>query len=667
MPYQAKSHEENMTKVCIVCFGNSDRGLTTGLKEKFAQYLCPDYFTLSHFLPSGICATHRLLLGDFEKRNSSSEWPDYHKLAMEQRNLAPLTRSSLHCECRICQIARAKSKGTLIPKPKPGRPTSNYDSVQSTTVSICTKCQSQVGKGLSHDCNRTSRRQNIQRTLTPRLRAQITSQTLKSLATPNETTTSTSLGTQGRSLNVSFELGGKTSDSEPQKQVSHGAMRKMQASLNLSDRKTLQAAQVIRAEMGANAIEPNLRESLIERNRSLDNFFHHEKLLMTEKSKLEEGAIQRVPKDAVVCHDLNGLFQFIKKERGSNYNLLFKVGIDGGGGSLKVCWNAVQQPSSQSDTQSKEKTRGFLDSGVKRLIILAIVPGATESNENVGTILQAIKISSIAFCLCADLKLANICIGKQSHASKFPCTWCGATAPFEKEASLYTLGEIRGFVKDFRNAGMPMRRAQQFQNCVNMPLIQGSDSTLVLDLIPPPELHLMLGIVNRIFDSLNQQWGEGKAYEWGMNNGIIRVAYRGGNMEGNQCRKLLLKLNLLEKVLPKSLHSYLKALKDFDRVRLSCFGQTLQAGYEQSIDDFHKSYLDLKIPVTPKVHALIVHVKQFCKKNNVSLGPYSEQSSESVHADFKEIWKHNSVDISHPDFGKRLFSSVLKYNSLHVA
>ena len=253
--------------------------------------------------------------------------------------------------------------------------------------------------------------------------------------------------------------------------------------------------------MGAGAIEPNLRGALQERNQLLMKYFSHQKLSLTEKCTHETGGIRKVARDAVICHDIQGLIKFIKKERQVTGEMMFKVGIDGGGGSLKVCWNAIPQPTPNSNAQAKETRKGFLDSGVKRLIILAIVPAASESNENVGAILKSLKISSISFCLCSDLKLCNICIGKQSHASKFPCTWCGACAPYDQEMPLYTLGHIRKNVRDFRSEGMPLKKAQQFQNCIDMPLLEGPDSAIILDCIPPPELHLMLGVVNKIFTS----------------------------------------------------------------------------------------------------------------------------------------------------------------------
>ena len=38
----------------------------------------------------------------------------------------------------------------------------------------------------------------------------------------------------------------------------------------------------------------------------------------------------------------------------------------------------------------------------------------------------------------------------------------------------------------------------------------------------------------------------------------------------------------------------------------------------------------LEISVTPKVHAVFFHVQEFCELTKMGLGPWSEQTSESV-------------------------------------
>ena len=51
------------------------------------------------------------------------------------------------------------------------------------------------------------------------------------------------------------------------------------------------------------------------------------------------------------------------------------------------------------------------------------------------------------------------------------------------------------------------------------PLLNCEDDTLIIDLIPPPELHLHLGIVNKLAGVLNERWiidnpKENNVYKW---------------------------------------------------------------------------------------------------------------------------------------------------------
>ena len=46
----------------------------------------------------------------------------------------------------------------------------------------------------------------------------------------------------------------------------------------------------------------------------------------------------------------------------------------------------------------------------------------------------------------------------------------------------------------------------QFMNCERMPMVHqdNNNKTLTFDLVPPMELHLMLGIVNDLYDHLDE-------------------------------------------------------------------------------------------------------------------------------------------------------------------
>ena len=132
--------------------------------------------------------------------------------------------------------------------------------------------------------------------------------------------------------------------------------------------------------------------------------------------------------------------------------------------------------------------------------------------------------------------------------------------------------------------------------------------------------------MNKIFDLLNQNWGNNRGYDWLQANNIMKTDYRNGQMDGNNCKMLLEKLHLLKTQVPKRLQKYVAALEMFNLVRISCFGQELIPGYEKHIVNFKKAYEKLGVPMTNKVHVLVAHVADFCKKTGKGLGFFSEQA-----------------------------------------
>ena len=75
----------------------------------------------------------------------------------------------------------------------------------------------------------------------------------------------------------------------------------------------------------------------------------------------------------------------------------------------------------------------------------------------------------------------------------------------------------------------------------------------------------------------------------------------------------------------------------------------------------------LNISVTPKVHAVMYHVADFCNLKGMGLAPWSEQTSKSLHRDFTMIWNTFKVkNTDHPEYGRRLLQAVSMYNSQHL-
>ena len=111
---------------------------------------------------------------------------------------------------------------------------------------------------------------------------------------------------------------------------------------------------------------------------------------------------------------------------------------------------------------------------------------------------------------------------------------------------------------------------------------------------------------------------------------------------------------------------YVEVFQKFKNVVDDCFSNTLKPTFKTSIKEFRTSYLSLGISVTPKVHAIINHVEEFCTKQEKGLGIYSKQAMESVHHDFDETWQSYKVSEIHSDYKNRLLNSIIAYNSNHI-
>ena len=182
-----------------------------------------------------------------------------------------------------------------------------------------------------------------------------------------------------------------------------------------------------------------------------------------------------------------------------------------------------------------------------------------------------------------------------------------------------------------RSKGQKDPSAAQYFNCVEDPLLDGDDDEEVLDRVPPPELHLHEGIVNKLVSVLNEKWvdekpGENNFWKWCGRKNIIVQYFRGKSLNGNECRDVLELLDDLAACIPAHLMNFIDALRAFNLVRKSCFGEDLLDSYVEDIANFKAAYLNLGINVTSKAHIVFHHVADFCRKGNKGLGFYSEQT-----------------------------------------
>ena len=97
-------------------------------------------------------------------------------------------------------------------------------------------------------------------------------------------------------------------------------------------------------------------------------------------------------------------------------------------------------------------------------------------------------------------------------------------------------------------------------------------------------------------------------------------------------------------VVPDELKMLMRVMKTLNNVKKTWFGLSLGISYKNHINAYKEAYMALNKKVSPKVHAVVIHVPAFLesmadKYPGKGLGFWSEQASESVHYDFKQFYE----------------------------
>ena len=676
MPNSAKSHDQNRQTLCLLCLGKSKdmRPINSKHREIINEHIV-QYDVEDNRLPNALCSTCRVVVLDYGRGNFKRRL-DVADLSV-MAGAPPSTRSNSTCPCTLCDLASASinPSSTLSTKIRRGRPSlselpENVKHRATVSTSLCSKCLSTVAKGIEHKCCETSRQKNIQRLIDnshQNTKEQVASRVIKDKMESPKMSTSVRLSSGGRPLEV---VGTAAIQSTSPQLISAHGMSMMQVDLNLSTNKTLAIAHHIRSSSRKRgAVESDLKSKLRQRNHLLDEYFD---VATTTDFQDKDGSIQQQP--TIYCCDLNGILHRIQEERNiTAEDLTIKIGIDGGGGFLKVCLTVLSSNSLLQERRRMPYVQGASKScketSVKKIFLIAIVPIVYETYRNILQLWVLLKLKDVLcnkMIVSADLKLGNVIFGLNAHSSSHPCCWCSVDkANLSNNATLRTLGRVADQYWMWQAAGAVPSSAKHYENCVHTGLVKGDRESLIIDIYPPPELHLMLGVVNHLYKAIEQEWAGVR--HWAETCHVERQAYQGGSFDGNSCRKLLKNVDHLQSMCPLQVLKFVKALRDFNQVVSACFGAELDVDcFAKYIHDFRESYLDLGIPVTPKAHRVFYHVEEYCRRNNSSLGRSSEQSLEAVHSDFKSTWSKYKVSRDHPDYPSALLRAVREYNSQHI-
>ena len=210
----------------------------------------------------------------------------------------------------------------------------------------------------------------------------------------------------------------------------------------------------------------------------------------------------------IYCNDVNKLIdQILEVREVDSSNARVKFGIDSGGGYLKFCMSIFQNTSRRMMNERKVIDRGFSDTGVKKIMILALTPNVKETYNNVKILFDLLRVHEIHLHVfySVDLKMANIICGLQSHSSSYPCVWCRCPKDefrLEKSRSypIRTVGDIKQNASDF--AVSHCKSAKDFESSVHEPLFPAKNTDILFLHIALPELHLLLRITNKLAHEL---------------------------------------------------------------------------------------------------------------------------------------------------------------------
>ena len=697
--------------------------------------------------PNGICGRCRYLMTNVDrpsgdaKRIESSDLPDVVDFSKLQfpvmtRSSGSLTLGELvDCTCDICKIATEnvvttnRFAGTgnrsVHQVGRPRKPTVSR-LPDRKPVTICQRCAQVVGRGIPHDpnCTISDRRENLHALVMvdPRGReieaANLIKEKLKLSEAAGTSSPIVPLATNsGKPFNVEPQPKASTSKALYHDQpIPEAEWQKISIAANLSGAQRKIVQRGLRPLSGRKFFEPRIDHVITDKNKEGSEFFAIAKRPMDPVGqKGDEKALTTI----FYCKDVPGLTAFIEKKRGyhERTDRIQLFGFDKGGTSLKKVFNLKKIENDHSSPHGKKRAtysqgahpNSFKDGGVNRTIIIGFAEKAKETYSNLKEICTHVDVDYNDLHRpfdTNDLKLTPAFLGIGPASSTYPCHLCempkkdfGKEDVMLKGGEFRTLGSIKANASGYQRAlltytGKTKKSSAPWKNCENMPLYDFnnlSELFKIIDLMPPPELHMILGLGNDFFDLLRKRLARPEHIQllkdFCLKWCLERVDYFGsgeadglkGQFAGNGCKTLLDHVDGAEGLvyfLSKNAEAFqlvepiLDAMRAFNVVRKQCFGVILDANYKDSIETFANLWIKCDRSITLKCHVLFVHVVQFLEKNaqnfpGKGLGFWSEQAAESIHSKWANFWERRKVPTTHKDYDKILFWALVEFNVGH--
>lgn len=320
-------------------------------------------------------------------------------------------------------------------------------------------------------------------------------------------------------------------------------------------------------------------------------------------------------------------------------------------------------------------------------LLLLAVTSAVENFHNLKTVLETEPMRDLLF-FCKNMQIVDdfkvICILLSIMLGRCPCPWCvwdNRSTIGSHEAAARTEDRraemLERLATRFNNKPEHVKDCEGFERESILP--EFCRRCKLLKLFPPPGLHIMLGIFDKLYEALVKLFSEFAMEEHIaalLRLGVRKSVYFGGKFEGNATRTILSRLDdAMLRPNPEMLLNaerdaekatqYFDLLVSFNRVVEDCFGLTRVASYGASIDDFAAKYKLSGLSQPLKVHAVLSHVKAYLEEfeeKDVGMARASEQAGEHCHGVWHRYWKRRACSEDSPSYAQRLVSALADYN-----
>ena len=528
----ALTHEKCRQEMRAACGGRAGpRQLSPGLVIMLKKWAQPSWSSEVTSYPTGLCEYCRRLFFLCEKEGTTDvpgrpgavdRWRDF------QLEDISVTRGQLaaDCSCPICQARKSSSrthKGNLknVKTVKTVQIVTKEEEVTEKTEAgntMCKECfQARTGAGIAHSCTPAARKKNIAEMVSKEEGSEaIVAKVLKDTVKEGKDSVALKQLKGGNSLTVTL---GKRMDGSVG-QVDAEVAAKLKKGLDLSGKDLKKALHILRK--GNVKVEKNVIDILEEVGSTLEAEYEDTKMEFEvyvdddddeddskekRKKSKKKREIEKKEVNVTIAKNSLRLAELVIEARGlDKEKVRCRVVIDGGQGSIKVCASIFDSDTDPDILFAAQEGPGEKMTGVNRLLLLAEVDGGLERHHNVRLLLEKLKIHLLpGLDLVGDLCITNTYLGISKHGGKFACYVCEGASTLES-GELRTFGSLHDHFQAYRAAGSDPKKMKNFKNVVNECLVEADPSQLVGDVLPLPELHLLMGVGNHHYKLLLKIW-----------------------------------------------------------------------------------------------------------------------------------------------------------------